>query len=344
MPASTPSRKAQHVRIVLERDVAFRRKTSGFEEWEFVHNALPELDLRSVDTSCTFLGKRVAAPLMISCMTGGYTGAERINRQLAETCAAYPIAMGVGSQRQALENRAFHASFKAARDAAPGIPLVGNIGGAQLVKSVSTDRVRAAVDMIRADALAVHLNPVQELIQPEGDTDFRGVARAIETLVRGLDVPIIVKEVGAGISAPVARRLHDLGVKYVDVAGAGGTSWAAVELERRNGTHADLSMFREWGVRTADAIVAVKRSMKSSVTIIGSGGITNGLEMAKAIALGASMTAAARPMLRALEKNGPRGLRTLIDAWIAQLRGAMFLTGSGTLAQLKRAELYRIEN
>ena len=243
MATSTTSRKEQHVRLVLDRNVAFKAKTGGFEDWEFVHNALPELDLSAIDTSCTFLGKRLAAPLLISCMTGGYKGAERINRQLAEVCATLPIAMGIGSQRQALENAAFHASFKAARTAAPSIPLIGNIGGAQLVKEKYIDRIRAAVDLIRADAIAVHLNPLQELLQPEGETNFRGVARGIARLVRSIGIPVIVKEVGAGISGAVALRLEALGVKYIVVAGAGGTSWAGVELLRRNGASTDMSMF-----------------------------------------------------------------------------------------------------
>lgn len=326
---------------MLEDNVGFRSKTSGFEEWEFEHNALPELDLQDIDTSCTFLGVRIAAPILISCMTGGYKGAEKINRQLAEVCASYPIAMGLGSQRQALENAAFHASFKAARDAAPKIPLIGNIGAAQLVKEKNVDRIRAAIDLIRADAIAVHLNPLQELIQPEGDTIFKGVAKGIATLVKKLSVPVIVKEVGGGISGAVAARLAALGVTYIDVAGAGGTSWAQVELLRRNGAGADMSMFRDWGVRTADAIVATRRATNKRVTIIGSGGIANGLDVAKAIALGASVVGAARPMLKALDSGGTRGLHRLIDAWITQLRGAMFLTGSPTIARLKQATIVR---
>jgi len=271
-------------------------------------------------------------------MTGGYAGAEKINRQLAEACAEFSIAMGVGSQRQSLENSLFHASFKTVRTAAPEIPLVGNIGAAQIANLHSVDIIRDAVAMIQADALAVHLNPAQELLQPEGSPTFKGVLMSIEMLVNKLHVPVIVKEIGAGISESVAQALVDTGVKYIDCAGAGGTSWAGVELLRRKSSSADMSPFWDWGIRTADSIIAVRKILKHG-TVIGSGGITNGLEAAKAIALGADIAGAARPMLQALDTGGVRGLRSMIESWIHQLRGAMFLTGSATIEELQRAQI-----
>jgi isopentenyl-diphosphate delta-isomerase len=341
MRSQTTSRKQEHVELVLKNNVGFRSKTTGFEEWDFVHNALPELDFSDTDPAQTFLGKKLAAPFIVSCMTGGYAGAKKINKDLAEVCAEFPIAMGIGSQRQAIENDLFHASFKIAREVAPDIPLIGNIGAAQVAKQSSVDRIRSAVELIRADALAVHLNPAQELLQPEGNPIFKGVLEGIEMLVLNLHVPVIVKEIGAGISGQVAQLLTDVGVKYIDVAGAGGTSWSGVELLRRKTGTVDMSMFWDWGIRTADSIVAVRNVLKKGV-VIGSGGITNGLEAAKAIALGADMVGAARPMLQELNAHGKKGLQKLIAAWIHQLRGAMFLTGSQTIEQLRRTEIIHV--
>ncbi|HET7152430.1 MAG TPA: type 2 isopentenyl-diphosphate Delta-isomerase [Candidatus Kapabacteria bacterium] len=338
MSSRTVSRKKEHVDLVLKNEVGFHSKTTGFEEWDFVHNALPELDFSETDPAQTFLGKKLAAPFIVSCMTGGYAGAKKINRDLAEVCAEFPIAMGIGSQRQAMESDLFHESFKIAREVAPNIPLIGNIGAAQIAKQTSIDTIRTAVELIRADALAVHLNPAQELLQPEGNPAFKGVLEGIEMLVGKLPIPIIVKEIGAGISAQVAQLLTDTGVKYIDVAGAGGTSWSGVELLRRKSGSVDMSMFWDWGIRTADSIIAVRNVLKKGV-VIGSGGITNGLEAAKALALGADMIGAARPMLQELNAHGKKGLQKLIESWIYQLRGAMFLTGSATIAQLQRTPI-----
>jgi isopentenyl-diphosphate delta-isomerase len=241
--SKTSSRKQEHVEAVLHQNVLFKRKTAGFEQWDFVHNALPELNFADIDTSITFLGKRLSLPLMISCMTGGYKDAERINRGLAEVCEEKRIAMGVGSQRQAMEDETFHRSFSVAREAAPSIPFVSNIGAAEVAKKPNLTKLRRIIDLIQADALAVHLNPLQELLQPEGSPNFRGVLAGIERLEKSLGVPIIVKEVGAGISADVARRLLNVGVHIIDVAGAGGTSWAGVEILRSNNGSATQKKF-----------------------------------------------------------------------------------------------------
>jgi isopentenyl-diphosphate delta-isomerase len=337
---TTTSRKKEHVDIVLKRDVRFRGKTTGFERWEFEHNALPEVDLRDLDTRVTFLGKRLSIPLMISCMTGGYADALRINRSLAEVCAFQGLALGVGSQRQALEDSRYHRTFSVVREVSADIPVVGNIGAAEVAGLRDPSPVQRLAELIGANAFAVHLNPVQEFLQPEGKTGFQGVLAGIQVLVKALPVPVIVKEIGAGLSSDVVRRLLDAGVRYIDVAGSGGTSWAGVEAHRRK--HKGLaSTFWDWGIPTADAVAgaaAIKREGKEFV-LIASGGIAGGLEIAKSIALGADLAASARPVLTALERGGIREVRTLLDSWKQELLGAMFLTGSPTVDALRHARL-----
>ena len=229
----TSSRKQQHINITLTKDVSFRKKTSGFDRWDFLHNALPELNLSDVDVSTTFLGKKIELPFIVSSMTGGYKEAEKINSQLAEVCEQKRIALGVGSQRQALEDTRYHYSFSVVREIAPDIPIFGNIGAAEAAKLKDATPILRMIELIQANGFAIHLNPLQELLQPEGDTNFRGVLAGIEMLAKSLPVPIIVKEIGAGVSASVAQRLINVGVKIIDVAGAGGTSWAGVEILRR---------------------------------------------------------------------------------------------------------------
>jgi isopentenyl-diphosphate delta-isomerase len=339
---ATPSRKKQHIDITLTKDVGFREKTTGLEQWEFVHNALPEINFSEIDTSTTFLNKHLTLPFMVSCMTGGYAEALRINRGLAEVCEELGIAMGVGSQRQALEHTAFHRTFRVVREAAPSIPLVGNLGAAEIAATRSIETVKRLVDLIGADAFAVHLNPLQELLQPEGNTNFKGVLNGIALLVRDLPVPVIVKEIGAGISVTVAKRLLDIGVQYVDVAGAGGTSWAGVEILRRGKTKS-AHEFWDWGIPTATALqdVVALRSSGYTFHVIGSGGISTGMEAAKCIGLGADLVASARPMLKALINGGKKALTLLIRAWGNDLRSAMFLTGSATVRGLQNAPLAR---
>ncbi len=338
----TASRKAQHVDLVLRKNVNFRSTSTGLGEWEFVHNALPELDFADVDCSTDFLGTRLRAPLMISCMTGGYGGALRINRDLARVCQQAGIAMGVGSQRQALEDRTYHKTFSVVREMAPGIPIVGNIGAAEVAAMKDATDAQRLVAMIRADALAVHLNPLQELLQPEGSPRFRGVLRGITMLTRELPVPVIVKEIGAGLSRDVVRRLLEAGVRIIDGAGAGGTSWAGVEILRRR--EADRrETFWDWGVPTATAVreAASLRAEAPPFTLVASGGIASGMDVARCLALGADLAASARPMLSALHARGPAGLQAMITQWITDLRSVMFLTGARTLADLQTRPLVR---
>lgn len=348
----TSSRKQQHVEITVSKDVTFRGKTSGFERYEFVHNALPELDLSEVNASTVFLGKAVSLPFLISSMTGGYKDAERINRGLATVCAQKNIAMGVGSQRQALEDTTHHRSYSVVREVAPDIPVFGNIGASEVARLKDASPLKRLADLIQADAFAVHLNPLQEFLQPEGDPRFRGVLDGIAMLVREMGIPLIVKEIGAGISASVARRLIDVGVRIIDVAGSGGTSWAGVEILRRNSERTTKGAergrdhapaFWDWGIPTADALnqVAELKAKTRGLFVIASGGLTNGLDVAKALALGAGLAGVARPMLKALEKGGTAGLSRELEAWEMELKGAMFLTGSKTLDDLRRQTLIR---
>ena len=339
VPRTTPSRKKQHIDVTLTRDVRFRGKTTGLEHLEFVNNALPELDFSEVDPSVQFLGRTLQLPLMISCMTGGYAGALKINRNLAEVCEELQIAMGVGSQRQALEDSTYHRTFSVVREVAKNVPVVGNIGAAEVV-TLNLDAAKKMVDLVRADAMAVHLNPLQEFLQPEGTPKFRGVLTGIERLVNGLPVPVIVKEIGAGFSGDVARKLLNVGVRYIDVAGAGGTSWAGVETLRRKSREVALK-FWDWGIPLSVALgeLAGMKKNGEKFTLLASGGITSGIDAAKCIALGADLTASARILLITLRKRGTRGLKELLRTWGEELRGVMFLTGSRTIADLQRASL-----
>ena len=336
---STPSRKKQHVAITLTRDVQFQKKTTGLDRLQFVHNALPEVNLSQIDTSITFLGKKLAAPFMVSCMTGGYADALTINRKLAEVCEEQGIAMGVGSQRQAMEDQRYHRTFGIVREVATTIPIVGNIGATEVAKMANVDPAMRLVDLIGADALTVHLNPLQEFLQPEGNTDFRGVLAGIERLTTGLSVPVIVKEIGAGISSDVARRLLDVGVRHIDIAGAGGTSWAGVETLRRK--EKDFaSKFWDWGIPTSVALRDASHLKASrEFTLIASGGISTGMEAAKCIALGADLVGSARPMLTTLHRGGKKRLGDLLEMWKRELRGILFLTGSANIAALQKTQL-----
>jgi len=337
--SATVSRKQQHVELAIGEDVQFRTVTTGFERYRFTHCALPEIRLNDITTSTAFFGKTVGAPLIISSMTGGYGNALSINESLARLAAEFGLAIGVGSARQAIESSEYHETFRIMRKTAPDAFVFTNIGAVEigrLARSGSVGELQKIIDLVEADALAVHLNPLQELLQPEGEKDFRDVLRGIESAVERLNVPVIVKEVGAGISRNVAERLLEVGVKGIDVAGAGGTSWAGVEILRNNRSFREtLEPFWDWGIPTAEAVTEVA-SLKYGYTfsLIASGGITNGVEIAKSIALGADLAAIARPILMALMEGGEAGLRTFIQHILFQLRGVMFLTGSRTIADL----------
>lgn len=332
-------RKNQHLDIVLSGKAQSNAVTTGFERIHFEHCALPELDLDAIDLSQPFVGKRLRAPLLVSSMTGGPARAEAINRNLAAACAELGIALGVGSQRIALEGDGADGFSSGLRKVAPDIVLLANFGAAQLNTGFGLDQARRAVEMIGADALIIHLNPLQEAVQPEGDRDWRGLLDKIGALAEGLEVPVVVKEVGGGISARVAGALLARGVQVIDVAGAGGTSWAAVEAERiSDPLQAELARsFTNWGIPTGDAIAAVRAAHPEAV-IVGSGGIRSGLDVAKAIRLGADVVGQAAGVLSA-SVDSVDAVVAHFELVIAQLRIACFCTGSKDLAALKQAPL-----
>ncbi|GAB4419191.1 MAG: type 2 isopentenyl-diphosphate Delta-isomerase [Anaerolineae bacterium] len=344
MPEVTPAadtgrRKDDHIRINLEEDVQFPRLTTGLEKLHFMHQAVPELDLPAVDTSTVFLGKTLRSPLLISSMTGGTERAEQINMTLAEAAQSAGVAMGLGSLRVALEDPTVAATFQVRR-VAPDILLFANLGAVQLNYGYGVDHCRRAVELVEADALILHLNAVQEAVQPEGDGRFAGLLGRIEQVCRALDVPVIAKEVGWGISPQAARQLADAGVAVIDVAGAGGTSWSEVEYHRApTAYHARVARaFADWGIPTADSIRYVREAVPG-LPIIASGGLRDGVDVAKCIALGAELGGMAGPFLKAAVQGVDAVHRTLWEL-TTQLRIAMFAAGAGTIAALKQTPLY----
>ncbi len=330
-------RKTDHIRICSTREVESERRT-GFEDVHLIHQSIPEMNIEEVDTSCTFMGHRLLLPLVIEAMTGGASPAEKINQRLAEAAQALKVAMGVGSQRIALENPAFEASFRVVRESAPDAFLIANIGAPQLAMGYGPEEAKKAVEMISADALAIHVNMTQESVQPEGEPMAKGVTSKIREIVKELRVPVIVKETGAGISAESAGKLEALGVSGIDVAGVGGTDWAKVESYRgssgKKGSRSEV--FLGWGIPTAASLVEVTQSTK--LTAIASGGVRDGLQIAKSIALGASAAGLARPLL-APAMRSRHAVEKAIQAIHRELRTAMFLTGSRTMGDLRGAPL-----
>ncbi len=329
-------RKAEHIKLALEERM--QRAGSFFDRYAFEHCALPEIDLAEVDTGTRFLGKPLAGPLLISCMTGGTEQARRINRNLAAAAERVGVAVGVGSQRKALEEPAMVPTFQV-RDVAPSIPLLANLGAVQLNYGYDVSHCRAAVEMIGADALVLHLNPLQEALQPEGDGNFADLLSKIARVVEQLDVPVIVKEIGMGISGEVGRRLAAAGVRIIDTAGLGGTSWARIEAARADDEGIG-ELFADWGVPTPESIRALRRI--PGLTVIGSGGVRNGLDMAKAIALGADLVGLAYPFLAAALES-PEAVEGRIRRTLRELRICMFCVGARTLEQLRRVPLIERE-
>ncbi|MEK6923711.1 MAG: type 2 isopentenyl-diphosphate Delta-isomerase [Candidatus Micrarchaeota archaeon] len=333
MAEAIQSRKKEHVEAVLTGGVEAERKTTGFEKVEFEHCCLPELDWKDIDTTTTFLGRKFDAPFIVTGMTGGYPEAERINNDLAAACQAEGVAFGLGSMRAMVENPALARTFDV-RQKAPKVFLIGNIGGAQL-KKMELAKLRGALDALKADALAVHLNPCHEAAQQGGDLAWKGVLDAVRRTVKECGRPVIAKEVGNGVSAAVAKKLESAGVAAIDVAGAGGTSWVAVELARGGKREADV--FWDWGIPTATAVKEVSKAIK--IPVVASGGVRSGLDAAKAIRLGATLAGAAAPFIKAQRNGGGEGVRAEIRAWKEQLKIAMLCTGSRSLAELRKARL-----
>ncbi len=333
-------RKVDHIRINLEEDVQFPRLTTGLERYRFEHQALPEMHLDDVDLEVTLFGRRLAAPILISSMTGGAEEAQRINRNLAVAAQARRLAMGVGSQRAGLEKQETAATFRV-RDLAPDILLLANLGAVQFNYGYSVEECRRAVDMIEADALILHLNPLQEVLQPEGDFDWRNLLVRIEEVCATLDLPVIIKEVGWGISAQLARQLIEAGVSAIDVAGAGGTSWSQVEMHRAPDARLRrlAGAFSDWGIPTAESLVAVRTARtqlgRDDVHLFASGGIRTGQDIGKCIALGADLVGLASPFLRAAVTSAEAVMEEM-DLLRDELRIVMFCSAARTLADLRK--------
>ena len=330
--APIDQRKADHIKINLEQDVR-SALTSGLEKYHFTHEALPELDLNRIDTSLSLFGKRLASPTLVSSMTGGTSEAETINLRLAEAVQECKVAMGVGSQRTAIEHPEQAKTFQVRR-AAPDILLFANLGAVQLNYGYGIDQCRKAVEMIQADALILHLNPLQEAVQDAGDTNFAGLAKKIEEICKKIEVPIIAKEVGWGISERTAKLLADCGVSAIDVAGAGGTSWSQVEMHRAPDEFSRqlAATFVGWGIPTAESILNVKKTAPD-MAIFASGGIKDGLDIAKCIALGATLGGMAGQFLKAAAVSTEKAVE-MMKLTKRQIEVTMFACGAEKLEGL----------
>ena len=337
--AMIKQRKKDGIEIPLRNNVQARATSTALEHVRLIHNALPEIDYEEINTSTEFLGHKFAAPIVIDSMTGGTDEAIAINGRLGEVAEKYGFGMGLGSQRAGLKSEELAATYSIARKNAPNAFLIANIGGAQLAKGLSTEEARTIVKMIRANALVIHLNPLQELIQPEGEPRYKGVLDKISDLAKTIDVPVIVKEVGAGISREVAVKLEIAGVSAINVAGSGGTSWAAVEKLRADVSKDRIKsrlgeMFWDWGIPTASSLLEVRKAVR--LPLIASGGLRNGLEAAKCIVLGASMAAMAFPFLRAAAESRESAF-AFADTLLSELKSTMFLVGARNISSLSRS-------
>ena len=322
------NRKLEHLLICKNYDVEFKDKTTGFEDIELIHNALPEVDKNEIDLSTDVFGKKLDSPLFITAITGGHPAAKEINKQLAIAAENNNIALGVGSQRAACEHPELEDTYSVVRDNAPDCLLVGNIGAPQL------NLANKAIEILDADILAIHLNPLQESIQPEGDLDARGYLELISQITDMVDIPIMAKETGCGISAETSKQLADAGVNYIDIEGAGGTSWSAVETYRSEDKYFG-ELFWDWGIPTAISTAEVVNTV--DVPVISSGGIRSGLEAAKAIALGADSVGMALPFLK--KSISQEELNQFIAKFNDSLRIAMFLVGANNIEELKQSKL-----
>ncbi|TFG34482.1 type 2 isopentenyl-diphosphate Delta-isomerase [Candidatus Thorarchaeota archaeon] len=326
----TRRRKIEHIEICVDEDVQCRRSTM-FEDIEFIHNALPDIDKDKIDLTTNFFGLKASAPLVIAAMTGGHPQTKGINERLAAAAEELGLPIGVGSQRAAVEDPSLTDTFKIVRDRAPSVPVIANIGATHI------EAASAAIDMIDADILAVHLNPLQEAVQPEGDCNSEGVIESIAEIVDSVDLPVIVKETGAGISAEVARALEEIGVDGVDVGGVGGTSWAAVEyfraLKDEDEVKAQLGLeFWDWGLPTALSVIMVLDA--TELDVIATGGIRSGLDVAKALSLGATAAGIAHPVLRPAVYGSSLDVIVHLEKYLEGLKVAMYLNGCSTVSEM----------
>lgn len=323
----TEQRKKDHIRICLEEDVDSQK--TFFEEIFLIHKSLPELNLKEIDTSTTFLGKRLNLPLTMAAITGGTSEAKQINKDLAEVAEKKGIGFGLGSQRAMIEDPKLKETYYV-RDVAPNVLLFGNLGITQ-VKKFDVQKIKQALDSIKADALCVHINPAQEMFQKEGDFDFKDSSSCLKQLCENLDYPVIGKEVGCGISREVALKLKEIGVGAIDTGGFGGTNWIKADGIR---SEQDFSSFSNWGIPTPISIL----ESKIGLPIIATGGVRSGLDIAKSIALGADICGIALPFLKILKEKGKQGVENYIDNLQKELRIAMFLVGAKNISELKNAK------
>lgn len=341
LPSQIENRKLDHIQICLEKNVQARHATTGFEDVFFVHRALPEIEKDKINLSTVAFNHKFSAPLIVGAMTGGTPEAMKINSIIAEAVEEIGLGMGVGSQRVAIEDPQLEKTFSIVRKKAPTAFLVANLGGPQLVKGYGVKEAKKAVDMMEADALAIHLNPLQEVVQPEGETNYTGALKKIGEIAKALDIPVIIKETGCGIAAEEAKMLENAGVAGIDVAGVGGTSWAAVEYHRAKETQ-DKSrqrlgeVFWDWGIPTAVSVVEVAQSVDQ--TVIASGGVRTGVDVAKAIALGADLSSLTSPILRPATKDS-KEVKKALQLIIEELRNTMFLVGADSIQKLKETHI-----
>jgi isopentenyl-diphosphate delta-isomerase len=326
-------RKADHIKICLEQKAQAKKATSGFEDIQLVHRALPEVDRQKINLSASFLGKKFSAPLIVGAMTGGAEEATTINASIAEAVENLGLAMGVGSQRAAIEDQKLEKTYKIARKKAPTAFLIANIGGVQLVNGYGLKEVKKVVEMINADAVAIHLNALLEAVQPEGQTSFKGILAKIEEIAGEVDLPVIVKETGCGMPAEDAKALEASGVKAIDVGGLGGTSFAAVEYYRSTNDKEICDVFWDWGIPTAISLIETTQSV--TIPVVASGGIRSGVDVAKSLALNANLASFSQPVLEAAVK-GAKKTEKMLSCLIDELRNAMFLVGAENLGVLAK--------
>ncbi len=335
MAETTGKRKADHIRICLEKKAQAKKVTAGFEDIQLVHRALPEVDKEKISLSTSFLGKKFSAPLIVGAMTGGTEEATKINASIAEAVENLHLGMGVGSQRAAIQDKKFQKTYSVARKKAPTAFIIANIGGVQLIHGYSLKEIKKAIEMIDADALAIHLNAVQEALQPEGQTNFKGILAKIAEIAGELNKPVIVKETGCGISGEDAKALEVAGAKAIDVGGVGGTSFAAVEYYRSR--QKDIGeFFWDWGIPTVISLVETTQTVK--IPVIASGGVRSGLDIAKSLALNAKLASVCQPVLETAVK-GARETQELLSRLIAELKTVMFLVGAENIETLAKVSL-----
>lgn len=334
----TKKRKGEHLKIVLNKMVQFKEKSTGledvqFKEIELVYNALPEIDKKEIDLSTSFLGKKFSAPIMVSGMTGGVKEATKVNKDIARACQELGLGMGVGSQRAMIENESLTDTYYV-RDVAPNIFLAGNIGVAQL-QEYSVKEIQKAVNDIGANALAIHLNAAQEAVQKEGDTNFKNSLSLIKKTVKAIKQPVYIKEVGNGITFEVAKKIASTGVKAIDVQGAGGTTWVGVEAYRGNMEMGET--FWDIGIPTTISVMECRKAFKGP--IVASGGIRSGMDVLKCLLLGANMASMAYPILKAQNANGSLGVKNYLQKIMDELRVGLFLLGAKNLKELKKKKV-----